>query len=126
MGRNGTSSRSQAALAGRIPRHLQPSVPAWDQAGPPLPWWETVSPTQISRRIQLETSDELKPSTSPYGEAGGGGRGGAPMKGGLLAPAGLAAIFPAARAEPHWEDRPKRRLRSRPYFPLGGIPPSRG
>ena len=100
MGRNGTSSRSQAALAGRIPRHLQPSVPAWDQAGPPLPWWETVSPTQTSRRIQLETSDELKPTSSPYGEAGTGGW--APMKRILLALAGLAAIFLAAGANSHW------------------------
>ena len=102
MGRNGTSSRSQAALAGRIPRHLQPRVPAWDQAGPPLPWWETVSPTQTSRRIQLETSDELKPTSSPYGEAGTGERGWAPMKRILLALAGLAAIFLAAGANSHW------------------------
>ena len=99
MGRNGTSSRTQAALAGRNPRHLQPSVPAWDQAGPALPWWETVSPT----RIQLETPDELtKPSISPHGEAGTGERGWAPMKRILLALAGLAALFLAAGANAHW------------------------
>src|SRR2546421_10231552 len=100
MGRNGTSSRSQAALAGRIPRHLQPSVPAWDQAGLPLPWWETVSPTQTSRRIQLETSDELKPTSSLQGEAGTGGRGGAPMKRIPIAPSGLGALFLAGGAAP--------------------------
>ncbi len=102
MGRNGTSSRSQAALAGRIPRHLQPSVPAWDQAGPPLPWWETVSPTPADRHIQLETPTEItKPSTSPLGEAGTGERGWAPMKRILLALAGLAALFIAAGAPSH-------------------------
>src|SRR5438874_4306480 len=102
MGREEANGRGDASLAGRNPRHLQPSVPAWDQAGPPLPWWETVSPTQTSRRIQLETSDELKPSTSPYGEAGTGERGWAPMKPILLALAGLAAIFLAPCANSHW------------------------
>ena len=99
MGRTGTSSRNQAALAGRNPRHLQPSVPAWDQAGPALPWWENVSPTPATRRIQLETSeDQNKPSISPLGEAGTGERGWAPMKRILIALAGLAALFLAAGA----------------------------
>ena len=102
MGREVANSRGEAALAGRNPRHLQPSVPAWDQAGPPLPWWETVSPTQTSRRIQLETSDELKPTSSLQGEAGTGERGWTPMKRILLALAGLAAIFLAAGANSHW------------------------
>jgi hypothetical protein len=99
MGREDASSRNAAALAGRIPRHLQPSVPAWDQAGPPLPWWETVSPTPSARRIQLETADELIiPSISSAGETGTGERGWAPMKRILIALAGLAALFLAAGA----------------------------
>jgi len=101
MGRTRSSSRTKAALAGRNPRHLQPSVPAWDQAGPPLPWWESVSPTPPDRHIQLETSDESKPSISPQGEAGTGERGWAPMKRILLALAGLAALFLAAGAPSH-------------------------
>jgi hypothetical protein len=101
MGRNGAKGRNDAALAGRNPRHLQPSVPAWDQAGPPLPWWETVSPIPSPRRITLETSDN-KPSTSPEGETGTGERGWAPMKRIALALAGLAAIFLAAGASMHW------------------------
>jgi len=104
MGRNKTSSRNQAALAGRNPRHLQPSVPAWDQAGPPLPWWETVSPTRSAdRHISLEPASDLeKPSNSPSGEAGTGERGWAPMKRILLALAGLAALFLAAGASTSW------------------------
>jgi len=103
MGRNGSSSRKDAALAGRNPRHLQPSVPAWDQAGPPLPWWETVSPTPANPHIQLETTIELEsPSNSPEGETGTGERGWAPMKRIMLALAGLAAIFLAAGASSHW------------------------
>src|SRR5438094_7106103 len=99
MGREGANSRNDAALVGRNPRHLQPRVPAWDQAGPPLPWWETVSPSPSPRRIQLETTVELeKPSTSPHGEAGTGERGWAPMKRILIALAGLAALFLAAGA----------------------------
>jgi len=104
MGREVANSRGEAALAGRNPRHLQPSVPAWDQAGPPLPWWETVSPIpSSSRRIRLETAvDDQKPSFSPDGEAGTGERGWAPMKRIFLALAGLAAIFLAAGASTHW------------------------
>jgi|SRR5579864_5481012 len=103
MGRNGTSSRNQAALAGRNPRHLQPSVPAWDQAGPPLPWWESVSPTPSPRRIQLEPTLELeKPSISSQDGAKTGERGWAPMKRIMIALAGLAAIFLAAGASTHW------------------------
>jgi len=103
MGREDAKSRKGAALAGRNPRHLQPSVPAWDQAGPPLPWWESVSPTpSADRHICLEpTSDLEKPSTSPNGEAGTGERGWAPMKRILLALAGLAALFLAAGAPSH-------------------------
>jgi len=101
MGRNGATGRNDAALAGRNPRHLRPSVPAWDQAGPPLPWWETVTP-QSPRRITLETSDDNKPSNSPEGETGTGERGWAPMKRILLALAGLAAIFLAAGATGSW------------------------
>jgi hypothetical protein len=97
MGREDANSRNAAALAGRNPRHLQPSVPAWDQAGPPLPWWETVSPTPATTRIQLETS-EYEPSISPTGETGTGERGWAPMKRILIALAGLAALFLAAGA----------------------------
>ena len=99
MGRNQTSSRNQAALAGRNPRHLQPSVPAWDQAGPPLPWWETVSPTPAPRRIQLETTIELEETSfSSQDGAKTGERGWAPMKRILIALAGLAALFLAAGA----------------------------
>lgn len=100
MGREDAISRNAAALAGRIPRHLQPSVPAWDQAGPPLPWWETVSPTPITaRRVQLETAVDLQSSSfSPEGETGTGERGWAPMKRILIALAGLAALFLAAGA----------------------------
>lgn len=103
MGRTDSSSRNQAALAGRNPRHLQPSVPAWDQAGPALPWWETVSPTLPTERpIQLETTvDRDSSSNSPQGEAGTGERGWAPMKRILLALAGLAALFLAAGAPSH-------------------------
>src|SRR5712664_618849 len=103
MGRKEKSSRNQAALAGRIPRHLQPSVPAWDQAGPALPWWETVSQTPTVRRIQLETSDEQDmPSISPSSELGTGERGWAPMKRILLALSGLAALFLAVGANSRW------------------------
>ena len=103
MGRTGSSSRNKAALAGRNPRHLQPSVPAWDQAGPALPWWETVSSTPATRRIQLEPSeDQNKPSISPLGEAGTGERGWTPMKRILIALTGLAALFLAAGASTSW------------------------
>ena len=100
MGREDAKSRKGAALAGRNPRHLQPSVPAWDQAGPPLPWWETVSPTpDTSQRVQLETAADADDSSiSPLLEAGTGERGWAPMKRILLALAGLAALFLAAGA----------------------------
>ena len=103
MGRTGTSSRNQAALAGRNPRHLQPSVPAWDQAGPALPWWETVSPTpSTDRHVKLETPEIGQPSISPLGGAMTGERGWAPMKRVLIALAGLAALIFAAGANVHW------------------------
>jgi hypothetical protein len=104
MGRDDANSRNGAALAGRNPRHLQPSVPAWDQVRPPLPWWETVSPTPASgRRIQLEISSDIQPTSSPEGETGmTGERGWAPMKRILIALAGLAALFLAAGANSRW------------------------
>ena len=100
MGREDASSRDGAALAGRMARHPPPSVPAWDQAAQPLPWWETVSPTPAAdRKIQLEL--EI-PTNSPEGETGTGERGWAPMKRILIALAGLAALFLAAGANGRW------------------------
>jgi len=95
--------REAAALSGRMARHLQPSVPAWDQAGPALPWWEAVSPTTAPRRIKLDESTQSEISTcSPEGELGTGERGWAPMKRVLIALAGLAALFLAAGAGGQW------------------------
>ena len=102
MGREDATSRNEAALAGRMARHLKPSVPAWDQAAQPLPWWETVSPTQADRHISLESSSDPEISAfSPARETGTGERGWAPMKRILLALAGLAALFLAAGAPSH-------------------------
>src|SRR5213080_4744964 len=104
MGREGAPSREAAAAGGfsqRVPRHSQPSVPAWDQAGPALPWWESVP--QAPRRISLDaptngSEDIQMTSFSPEGEIGTGERGWTPMKRILMALAGLAALFLAAGA----------------------------
>jgi|SRR5438067_5505042 len=103
MGREEANGRGDASLAGRNPRHLQPSVPAWDQAGPPLPWWETVSPSPSPRTASIETVvDVQKPSNSPTGEAGTGERGWSPMKRILIAFATLAALFLVVGAHTQW------------------------
>jgi len=107
MGRDGAIGRDEAALdrdfTRKMARHLQPSVPAWDQAGPALPWWETVP--QAPRRVTLDAptprfeDTQIQDTTvSPEGETGAGERGWTPMKRILMALAGLAALFLAAGA----------------------------
>jgi hypothetical protein len=108
MGREAARGREGAALRGlsqRVPRHSRPSVPAWDQAGPALPWWETVSVGP--RRVVLETApdgseDQKMTSFSHQSETGTGERGWTPMKRILMALAGLAALFLAAGAAGTW------------------------
>ena len=92
----------------KMARHLQPSVPAWDQAGPSLPWWEAVP--QAPRRVTLDAavpqSEDIQnhiTSVSPEGETGAGERGWTPMKRILMALAGLAALFLAAGANVGWK-----------------------
>jgi len=114
MGRDEATGRDGAALARgfsqRIPRHLQPSVPAWDQAGPALPWWEAVAPIPSSpRRVRLDPGSQvsdahadLNASLSPQGETGTGERGWTPMKRILLALGTLAALFAVAGATAKW------------------------
>jgi len=103
MGREGAPGREEAALrvSRRGPRHSHPSVPAWDQAGPALPWWESVPHTP--RRIVLDAGSEDLQMTSHSleGETGTGERGWTPMKRILIALAGLAALFLAAGAPSH-------------------------
>ena len=102
MGREAAPGREAAApLSQRVPRHSHPSVPAWDQAGPALPWWETVPVTP--RRVSLEaptdgSEDQHMTSFSPQGGTEAGERGWTPMKRILMALAGLAALFLAAGA----------------------------
>jgi hypothetical protein len=114
MGRDGAIGREEAAMdrdfTRKMARHLQPSVPAWDQAGPSLPWWETVAPGSSSPRgVRMEpatsgseTSDLQRTVFSRNGESGTGERGWTPMKRILMALAGLAALFLAAGANAHW------------------------
>jgi hypothetical protein len=102
MGRDGAISRDDAALGRdftrKMARHLQPSVPAWDQAGPALPWWETVPQNAATHK-----SDEIQvTSFSPQSEIGAGERGWTPLKRILIALAGLAALFLAAGAHTQW------------------------
>lgn len=96
--------RETAALSGRMARHLQPTVPAWDQAGPPLPWWEAVTPTPSTpRRIKLdETPETQNLSASPEGELGTGERGWTPLKRILIALSTLAALFLVVGAHTQW------------------------
>jgi hypothetical protein len=108
MGRDEAIGRDEAALGrdftGKMARHLQPSVPAWDQAGPALPWWETVP--QAPRRVALDAataSEDLEiTSFSPHGETGTGERGWSPMKRILLALSTLAALFLVVGAHTQW------------------------
>ena len=109
MGRDEAIGRDEAALGrdftGKMARHLQPSVPAWDQAGPALPWWETVS--HAPHRVILDPAvsrpeDSKMTSVSPEGETGAGERGWTPMKRVLIALSGLAALFMAAGAYGTW------------------------
>jgi hypothetical protein len=104
MGREAAPSREAAAVRGfsqRVPRHSHPSVPAWDQAGPALPWWESVlqGPQHVSLEPPTNGSQDSKmTSFSPEGETVAGERGWTPMKRILMALAGLAALFLAAGA----------------------------
>jgi hypothetical protein len=109
MGRVEAIGRQEAAsgrdFTRKMARHLQPSVPAWDQAGPALPWWETVP--QASRRVILDISvsqseDTTMTSFSPQSEIGAGERGWTPMKRILLALGTLAALFAVAGATAKW------------------------
>lgn len=107
MGREGAPSREAAAARGfsqRLPRHSQPSVPAWDQAGPALPWWETVprAPRHISLDAAITSEDLEITSHSPHGETGTGERGWSPMKRILLALSTLAALFLVVGAHTQW------------------------
>jgi hypothetical protein len=102
MGRVEAIGRQEAAsgrdFTRKMARHLQPSVPAWDQAGPALPWWETVpqnAATHKSEEIQVT-------SFSPESEIGAGERGWTPMKRILLALGTLAALFAVAGATAKW------------------------
>src|SRR2546423_15470076 len=107
MGREGAPRREEAALrvSRRGPRHSKPSVPAWDQAEPSLPWWETVSqaPRQSAAETAIQGSEDSQiTSVSPDGETGAGERGWTPMKRILLALGTLAALFAVAGATAKW------------------------
>lgn len=105
MGREAAQGREAAApLSQRVPRHSHPSVPAWDQAGPALPWWETVAvaPRHVSLEAPTDGSeDKNMTSFSPPGGTEAGERGWSSMKRILIALAGLAALFLAAGAPSH-------------------------
>jgi hypothetical protein len=113
MGRDEAIGREEAALGRdftrKMARHLQPSVPAWDQAGPSLPWWETVP--QAPRDVILEAAtsgsdvsaaNDQMTVFSLDGETKTGERGWTPMKRIFMALAGLAALFLAAGASTSW------------------------